>query len=60
MRWLDKLKAGMKKTAVVLNLKSVNADDLEEALIRADMGVQVTEEILKNVQAKHHKANFNG
>ena len=53
MRWLDKLKAGMKKTAVVLNLKSVNADDLEEALIRADMGVQVTEEILKNVQAKH-------
>ncbi|MBP5344437.1 MAG: signal recognition particle-docking protein FtsY [Alphaproteobacteria bacterium] len=53
MRWLDKLKAGMKKTAVVLNLKSVDSEDLEEALIRTDMGFQVTNEILKVVQAKH-------
>ena len=53
MRWLDKLKKGMKKTAVVLNLRSVSTEDLEEALIRTDMGIQVTEEILKVVQAKH-------
>jgi len=53
MRWLDKLKFGMKKTAVVLNLRSVSTEDLEEALIRTDMGIQVTEEILKAVQAKH-------
>jgi len=52
MRWLDKLKAGMKKTAVLLNLTSVNSEDLEEALIRTDMGVQVTEEILQAVRAQ--------
>ena len=53
MRWLDKLKQGLKKTASVLTLTSVNVEDLEEALILSDMGIEVAHELIMKVQAEH-------
>ena len=42
----------MKKTAIVLNLTSLDMDDWEEALIRTDMGIDVVEDVLAKVRAK--------
>ena len=53
MRWLDKLKIGMKKTAVMLNLTSVDTEDWEEALIRTDMGMHVVEDVLSAVRRQN-------
>ncbi|MBQ3695357.1 MAG: signal recognition particle-docking protein FtsY [Alphaproteobacteria bacterium] len=55
MRWLDKLKQGLKKTASVLSFASVDVDELEEALILSDMGVETVSElvnIIKNEKPK--------
>jgi fused signal recognition particle receptor len=49
MRWLDKLKKGLQKTARVFSFKSLNLDDLEETLLMADVGVKLSDEILKKV-----------
>ena len=40
MRWLDKLKQGLKKTAGILSIGSVDTTELEESLILSDMGVE--------------------
>ncbi len=55
MRWLDKLKKGLQKTARVLTFKSLNTDDLEESLLLADVGVNVCDEAVRTVQAQHPK-----
>lgn len=55
MRWLDKLKRGLQKTAHVLRFKSLSTDDLEEALLLADVGVKVCDETIQAVQAQHPK-----
>jgi len=55
MRWLDKLKKGLQKTARVLTFKSLSTDDLEEALLMADVGVKVCDESLQKIQEKHPK-----
>ena len=50
MRWLDKLKNGFKKTAFVLSFRSMNLDEIEESLILSDMGVEVTQELIQQIQ----------
>ena len=55
MRWLDKLKKGLQKTARVFSFKSLNLDDLEETLLMADVGVKVSDEILKKVRDENPK-----
>ena len=55
MRWLDKLKKGLQKTARVLTFKSLGTDDIEEALLMADVGVKVCDEAVQVVQEKHPK-----
>lgn len=53
MGWLDNLKKGMKKTAVVLKLTKVDfesLEELEESLLRADVGYGVTSEIISSLQ----------
>ncbi len=55
MRWLDKLKKGLQKTARVFSFKSLNLDDLEETLLMADVGVKLSDEILKEVHAEKPK-----
>lgn len=52
MRWLDKLKKGLQKTARVFSFRSMNLDELEESLLLADVGVNVTDEIIKTVQSE--------
>lgn len=55
MRWLDKLKQGLKKTASVLSFKTMDTDELEEMLILSDMGVDVADELvilIKNEKPK--------
>ncbi len=49
MRWLDKLKKSLQKTAHILNFKSLNLDDLEESLLLADVGIHNTDEIVQKV-----------
>lgn len=55
MRWLDKLKKGLQKTARVFSFKSLNLDDLEETLLMADVGVKLSDEILKKVRDENPK-----
>ncbi len=55
MRWLDKLKKGLQKTAHVLTLKTLNPDDLEESLLMADVGVKVCHEVIEVIQKKRPK-----
>lgn len=55
MCWLDKLKKGLQKTARVFSFKSLNLDDLEETLLMADVGVKVSDEILKKVRDENPK-----
>ncbi|MDR2901656.1 MAG: signal recognition particle-docking protein FtsY [Lactobacillales bacterium] len=53
MSWLDKLKLGMKKTARLLNISKVDfssLDELEEALISADVGVALTSDIMARIR----------
>ncbi len=57
MRWLDKLKQGLKKTASIFTFASVNADDLEEALILSDMGIETTHELMHAVQEEKPKTS---
>ena len=57
MRWLDKLKQGLKKTASVLSFSSMNMDELEEALILSDMGVETTAELVGIVKAEKPKTS---
>lgn len=55
MSWLDRLKQGMKKTAAVFSFKSIDfnsLEELEEALLRADVGYTTTEEIIHNLKKK--------
>ena len=55
MGWLDNLKKGMQKTAAVFKLTQVDFDsleELEESLLRADVGYTVTEEIITAVRKK--------
>lgn len=53
MSWLNKLKQGLQKTAGLFSAASVAEEEaLEEALIRSDMGIQTTTEILKKVHEK--------
>ena len=53
MRWLDKLKKGLQKTARVFSFKSLNLDDLEESLLMADIGVKLTDEVLTKVREEN-------
>ena len=55
MRWLDKLKKGLQKTARVLTFKTLNTDDLEESLLLADVGVKVCDEAVQLIKEKHPK-----
>lgn len=51
MLWLDKLKTGLKKTAKILSFPSMlSTDELEEALILADMGVETAMSLVSVVQ----------
>lgn len=55
MGFLDALKKGMKKTAAAFSFKKIDFDSLEqleEALICADVGYAMTEEILTHVKRK--------
>lgn len=55
MRWLDKLKQGLKKTAAVLTFKSMDTDELEEMLILSDMGIEVADELVTLVKTEKPK-----
>ncbi len=55
MRWLDKLKNGLKKTASKFSWTDVNVDTLEESLIMADIGIETTQELVSIVQGQHPK-----
>ena len=55
MRWLDKLKQGLKKTATVLSFKSMDTDELEEMLILSDMGIEVADELVTLIKAEKPK-----
>lgn len=55
MRWLDKLKQGFKKTASVFSFSSMNTDELEEALILSDMGIDTADELIQVVKNEKPK-----
>lgn len=55
MRWLDKLKQGLKKTATILSFPSLDTDELEEALILSDMGVETAEELIGIIKEEKPK-----
>ena len=55
MRWLDKLKQGLKKTASVLSFKTMDTDELEEMLILSDMGVEVADELVTLIKTEKPK-----
>lgn len=56
MRWLDKLKQGLKKTAAVLSFKTMpSADELEETLILSDMGMEATDELVSLIKTQNPK-----
>ena len=50
MRWLDKLKQGLKKTASILSFTSLNTDEVEEALILSDMGIEDVRQLVELIQ----------
>lgn len=53
MRWLEKFKNGLHKTARAFSFqKEVSLDDLETALIQADVGLNAADEILAGVRQK--------
>lgn len=55
MRWLDKLKQGLKKTASVLSFKTMDTDELEEMLILSDMGIEVADELVTLIKTEKPK-----
>ena len=55
MRWLDKLKQGLKKTASVLSFKTMDTDELEEMLILSDMGTEVADELVTLIKTEKPK-----
>ncbi len=55
MRWLDKLKHGLKKTATILSFKSMDTDELEEMLILSDMGIEVAAELVTLIKTEKPK-----
>ncbi len=57
MRWLDKLKNGLKKTAAILSFDSVDTESLEEALILSDMGVETAMELVEKVEKSGAKTS---
>jgi len=53
MSWFSKLKQGLSKTAALFSFKQVDEaglEQMEEALLRADVGYQTTEEIMENLR----------
>ncbi len=52
MSWLHKLKQGLQKTSVLFSKNRAGTDEWEAALLRSDMGVKITEEILSEIQQK--------
>ena len=58
MSWLDKLKSGLKKTAGLFTARTFDAasvEDLEEALIRADVGLNTTRQIIQEIQSQKYQ-----
>lgn len=56
--WLDKLKNGMKKTAALFTFQGVDAaafESVEEALLRADVGYETTEDMIRQLKQSHPK-----
>lgn len=55
MSWLDALKKGMKKTAAAISFKKIDfnsLEQLEEALLCADVGYATVEQIMTHVKKK--------
>lgn len=53
MSWLDKLKNGMQKTARLFSFSKIDAsslEEVEEALLMADVGVVTTDEIISAIK----------
>ena len=53
MSWLSKLKHGLSKTAALFSFSAPslnNLDEVEEALLKADVGYQTTTEIMNAVR----------
>ena len=60
MSWFSKLKQGLSKTAAFFTSSKINAadlDQLEEALLRADVGYQTTSDILDKLRSLKLKAD---
>lgn len=58
MSWLEKLKFGLKKTARILSgvkMDVSSLEALEESLLMADVGLPVTESLLKLLKERHPK-----
>ncbi len=58
MSWFSKLKKGLSKTASLFSFQKVDADSLEqmeESLLRADVGYQTTDEIMTAVKRQKPK-----
>ena len=55
MRWLDKLKNGLKKTASAFSFHSVDLEEIEEALLLSDMGVEATQDLMHQIEQKKPK-----
>ena len=58
MSWLEKLKNGMKKTARLFSFSKIDFDSLEEledALLMADVGVATTTEIIDEIKNRKPK-----
>ena len=55
IRWLDKLKNGLKKTASALSFRSMDLEEIEEALLLSDMGIETTQELIQQIQQQKPK-----
>lgn len=61
MSFFDKLKQGLSKTKISFGFKKVDEElleELEESLVMADVGFDVTEEIISNLRTKIKKENI--
>ncbi len=61
MSFFDKLKQGLSKTKISFGFKKVDEElleELEENLVMADVGFEVTEEIISNLRTKIKKENI--
>lgn len=53
MSWFSKLKQGLSKTAALFSFKQIDAaglEQMEEALLRADVGYQTTDDIIQELR----------